>query len=183
MIRVSTLESFRKFLMDEDQDVFNPNIPETESMRAGTAFHKALETAQAGEYETVEANGYRFVFDFPVSIFLPEIREVRGFKRYGDLVVTGQVDCLAGKRVEDHKTTAIPNLERFMEGYQWRYYLDMFEADTFRWNIFTIEQDETDPKLYTVKDFNRLEMNRYLGLHTDCMSLAQEYLNYERKAA
>lgn len=177
MIRVSTLEAFRKWLHDEEAEgPFNPNIAETESMRAGTAFHKALEFAQPGRIDGLSANGYTFFIRCDAEIALPSIREVRGHKRYGNLNVTGQVDCLAGKRVEDHKTTAYPNLERFIEGYQWRFYLDIFDADVFRWNIFTIKEEE--PMVYAVTDFNQLEQMRYPGLHNDCLRLATEFVDY-----
>ena len=44
VVRVSTLEAFRRWRNDEDSSVDDLfNVPETEAMRAGTALHKALE--------------------------------------------------------------------------------------------------------------------------------------------
>lgn len=181
MIRVSTLEAFRRFLHDEEAERFNPNIPETPAMRAGTAFHKALENSQPGELETITSMGHTFEFECNIDIYIPAVREVRAWTKYGCLSVTGQVDCMDGKRVEDHKTTSYPNMERFIEGYQWRFYLDMFGADVFRWNIFTLRQDDDDPVRYFVTGFDTLEQFRYAGLHDDCMALAHKYIEYQRQ--
>ncbi len=178
MIRVSTLEAFRQFLHDEEAEHFNPVIPETPAMRAGTAFHKALEMSQPGEYPELSALGHRFIIQCDIGLYLPPAREIRGYRSYGMLPVTGQVDDMDGHRIEDHKTTATPNLERYLDGYQWRFYLDMFGASVFRWNVFTLKQSDDDSLCYFVTGLDHLEQYRYPGMHRDCRELARAFCAY-----
>lgn len=181
--RVSHIESFRQWKGKDELDigwlaqrVFGDE--ETPAMRAGTAFHKALELAEYGEYENLSANGYTFQFGCDCELQVPKIREIRGFKKYGELEVTGQCDGVDGRLVLDYKTTANCDSERFdrlMSGYQWRYYLDIFNADVFLWHIFEIREMD-DPNSYLVSNYHQLEQRRYPDLHSDCAKLADEYL-------
>lgn len=180
LARVSNLETFRRWRLDEEQDVADlvarlTDFQPTEPMLAGTAFHKALELAQPGDYDVLSANGYTFLMPEDAAIELPSVRELRCSAQYGPLRVTGQVDALHGLRVEDHKTTAYFNADTYLEGYQWRFYLDIFGAEVFRWNVFVISPVRGQPMTYEVAPPQTLEMCRYPGLHSDCMALAADY--------
>lgn len=182
LTRVSSIESFRRWRLDEDQTaddlvqwltVDNPSP----AMLAGTAFHKALELATPGDHETIYANGYTFHLP-DGELALPEIRELRAYGDYGPLQVTGCVDGLHGKRVIDHKTTARFSPDGYLEGYQWRFYLDLFDADVFRWNVFEIR--EVKPMVYQVADPQVLEIYRYPDLHDDCERMAADFYEFAR---
>lgn len=186
LARVSNIEEWRKWRSDEDATPADlvarlTSFQPTEAMLAGTAFHKALENAIPGEYSALEANGYTFLLEDDAEIYLPTVRELRCFGSYGPLRVTGQVDCLHGTRVEDHKTTAYLNAERYLEGCQWRFYLDIFGADVFRWNVFEIKPVRGEELTYTVGAPHTLEQHRYPGLHDDCMSLAAGFYDFATK--
>lgn len=177
LARVSNIEAFRRWRLDEEQTVedlvrwITTDEP-SPAMRAGTAFHRAIELAQPGEYETLHANGH--AFHMPEgTLWLPAVRELRAHADYGPLRVTGQVDGLLGKVVVDHKTTSRFDAERYLEGYQWRFYLDIFGADVFRWNVFEIR--EIDALVYEVTDPQVLVAYRYPALHEDCARLAADY--------
>ena len=179
LTRVSNIETFRRWRLDEEQDAaalvarltdFQP----TEPMLAGTAFHKALEGAPYGEHDQLHANGYTFLLP-DAELVLPEIRELRAFKEYGLLTVTGQVDATEYRRVDDHKSTASFRPDGYLEGCQWRFYLDIFGADVFRWNVFEIAAVKGQDKTYMVKPPHLLEQCRYPGLHDDCMDLARDF--------
>lgn len=189
--RVSEVESFRQWQEDADADFalllarMRGKGGETEAMRAGTAFHKALEDAPTGlEVEVIEAMGHTFTFDGDFEIALPVIREVRASKVYmvddEQITISGQLDTIEGKRVEDHKTTAQFNPDRYLEGYQWRLYLDIFEADRFRWNVFEIKQSKTDPLHWSVKAAHRLEQFRYPAMTADCQGLVTKLARFAR---
>ena len=122
----------------------------------------------------MEANGYTFLLP-DSSIALPAIRELRAQKQYGPLTVTGKLDTLDGRRVEDHKTTGTFNPDGYIEGCQWRFYLDIFGADVFRWNVFVITPVPKLEKTYNVKPPQLLEQCRYPGMHDDCMDLARDF--------
>lgn len=177
LTRVSSIETYRRWRLDEEATFddlierltsFQPN----EAMLAGTAFHKALELAKPGDYETLYANGYTFHLP-DGELALPAIRELRGIATYGPLRVTGQVDALDGRRVDDHKTTGRFNPDSYLEGCSWKFYLDLFEADVFRWNIFEIH--EIKPMAYQVGAMHTLEQYRYPRMHEDCMRLAADF--------
>lgn len=184
LARVSHVETFRRWqhwrpLFEGDAE---PSLAQvvasithdhpSEAMLAGTAFHHALELAICGSHDAFYVDGY--TFNLPdAELSLTSIREMRMFRRYGDLTVTGKADGVHGRRVIDHKTAATFDAERYLEGYQWRFYLDLFGADRFEWNVFEIE--ETDPKVYRVKPPHTLSACRYPGLADDCAELADQY--------
>lgn len=185
LFRVSEVESYRQWLNDEESELdailprLRGEIPPSDAMLAGTAFHKALELAKPGDFDTLEANGYQFVIPEHIELALPEIRELRASKTYGGITVTGCVDILYGLRIEDHKTTGRFDPDRYLDGYQWRYYLDIFGAHRFRWNVFEI--DELRPQVYSVRAFHTLEQCRYPGMESDCEALARSLEQFARQ--
>jgi len=183
LARVSNIEAFRRWREDEESTVedlvrFITVDEPTEAMKAGTAFHKALELAPDGEYEKLEANGYTFFLP-DAEIALPSIRELRAYGSYGPLTVTGQVDGLRGSVVVDHKTTARFDAERYLGGCQWKFYLDLFEANEFVWNVFEIK--ELDLQVYRVSEPHTLKAYRYPEMHDECARLAGDYLEFASK--
>lgn len=186
-VRVSNLEAFRAWRDDEAFKNGWVDEPETvevlvaricddtpsEAMLAGTAFHYALEHAEVGaEYATLEAQGFTFLLP-DAELELPLIREVRSEKDYGGLIVSGKFDAMEGKRIDDHKSTKRVDLDRYLAGYSWRFYLDIFGANTFRWNVFPIRELKT--RVYQVDPPQRLEQHRYPALPADCARLAAEF--------
>ena len=182
LTRVTNIETSRRWRADPDATPDDlvarlQSFEPTEAMLAGTAFHKCMEDAAPGEYDVLEAEG--FTFHLPdASIALPRIRELRCFGQYGPLRVTGQVDALYGRRVEDHKTTAYFNADGYLEGCQWRFYLVPFAAVAFRWNVFEIKPTKGKERTYEVSAPQALEQYRYPGLHDDCMDLAAGFYQF-----
>lgn len=180
LARVSNVEAFRQWREREDQSVedlvrFITVDEPSETMQAGTAFHKALELASNGAHDTLSANGYTFHLAGGI-LEMPSIRELRAYRQYGALTVTGQVDGLHGRVVVDHKTTARCDPERYLGGCQWKFYLDIFGADVFRWNIFEVK--EVEPQVYEVAEPQVLTAYRYPEMHAYCERLAGEYLEF-----
>jgi hypothetical protein len=144
-------------------------MPSSEAMEAGTALHKALETAEPGDHKGFTSDGFTFSFETDAEIDLPAIREMKQTRDYqlGDVLVTvvGKVDAIHGRRIDDHKFTAKFDPDRYLDSYQWRLYLEIFGADLFRWNIF--EAIESAPKNYLIRNFHKLEQRRYPGMTED----------------
>lgn len=181
LARVSNIEAFRRWREDEDQTVEDLvryiTVDEPSSaMQAGTAFHKALELAPEGDHATLFGNGYTFHLPDCSAVELPSVRELRAYRRYGGLDVTGQVDGLHGRMVIDHKTTARCDPERYLAGCQWRYYLDIFGADVFRWYIFEVK--EIGPTEYDVAAPQVLTAYRYPEMRAYCEKLAADYFEF-----
>ncbi len=176
---VTKLETFRRWRLDEYatlQDLIErlTTFEPTEAMKAGVAFHKALETITPGDYPAIQSDGYTFILP-DALLEIPDVRELRLVVDYGELRVTGRVDAVQGNIVTDWKTTASFNPDGYFEGCQWRFYLDMFDADVFRWVIFEMTEDPKTPMLYRVKSPHVLEQVRYPSLHADCEQLAREF--------
>jgi hypothetical protein len=180
LARVSNIEAFRQWREREDQTVedlvrFITIDEPSEAMQAGTAFHKALETAPDGAHAVLQANGYTFELS-EGTLDMPAIRELRAYRQYGGLTVTGQVDGLHGRVIVDHKTTARCDPERYLAGCQWKFYLDIFGANVFRWNIFEVR--EVEPLVYSVGEPQVLTAYRYPEMGAYCERLAGEYLDF-----
>lgn len=188
--RVSNVEAFRKWEADEEADLDQfvdellHGFEASPAMLAGTAFHKALEDAPTGITVTaLEALGHTFTFRGDFEVRLPVIRELRASKTYmvdgQPVVISGQVDALEGLRIEDHKTTSRFDPDRFMSGYQWRLYLDIFGATSFRWNVFELTELDA-PGFYEVRDQHTLEQYRYPAMRDDCQALVGRFARFVR---
>lgn len=187
LARVSNIEAYRQWknwtpLFDgqdeptiEDLVRFITVDEPSAAMMAGTAFHKAIEHAGPGDHDAFEADGYRFILP-DAELTLPDVREMRAYGTYGDLTVTGQVDAVEGRIVVDHKTTSKFDPERYLNGCQWKFYLDLFGADEFRWNIFVIK--ELEEKVYSVAAPQVLKAYRYPEMQDNCAALAADYLAF-----
>lgn len=182
-VRVSILEDYRWWSnseLDWDWYIAKQTEGANEKMQAGTAFHKFMENAKLGELDTFQQDGYTFVFDCEASVALPQISEVRTQKVYGGLTVTGKCDNLSGKTITDYKLIighAIDG-EQYMESYQWRYYLDLFDANIFRYIVFEAREMEgktSDSTHYKIIDVHTLHQYRYLELREDCERLAKDF--------
>lgn len=192
--RVSMLEAFRQWEQDEDAELddllakLRGDWPESAAMAAGTAFHKALEDAPSGlTADELVALGHRFTFAGDFTLPVTPIRELRGFKQYQvdgqSIIVTGQVDAIEGLRIEDHKTTGRFDPDRYLEGYQWRLYLDIFNCRRFRWNVFEIAElaSEDEVLAFEVRAQHTLEQFWYAELPLHCMGLVTRFARFVRE--
>lgn len=184
IFRVSEVESYRQWRNDEESALESilsrlRGLEEpSEAMLAGTAFHKALETVSDGNHGCLVANGYTFHIECDIELERPETREYRCSKSYGPITITGQCDTLDPCTVNDYKTTSRFNPDRYLEGYQWRLYLDIFKAKRFRWQVFEIS--ELKERTYRVFGFHTLTQYAYPDLHRDCERLALDLYDFAR---
>lgn len=156
--------------------------PPSEPMLAGKALHKALEHSGPGEVSTLEADGYLFHIAAEVELELTPIRELKaelGLVVDGVLVtLVGVVDGIDGHRVDDHKFTGRFEPERFLDSYQWRIYLLIFNAHRFRWNVF--ECSQTNLREYRIFGAHRLEQAAYPGMRDDVLRELREFIAFAR---
>jgi hypothetical protein len=185
--RVSHLAAYERWkAMDSEgigwlhQSIFSEES--TEAMNRGTAFHSALEKAVEGEYDTVEAIGYTFAFTCSAEISLPKTREIRRNKDYGGIIVSGQCDGIEGKLIIDHKSIeGSLDAEHYIDGWQYRFYLDIFEADRFDWHVWEMNELRDEPRCYEVYAHHLLTQYRYPALEEDCRLLAIEFRDFTRR--
>jgi hypothetical protein len=162
-----TTEVFLSRLRGEDE--------ENDAMRAGTAFHNFLEHAEECEVDEFESEGIKFSIDCDIQVPLPKVREIKTEKDYriGHTLVTlvGKADAVDGREVFDHKLSKEFNPDRYMDSYQWRAYLTMFDGWRFTYNVFTgKEKDGT----WSVTDFDQLSMYAYDGMEEDVLNAVTE---------
>lgn len=184
--RVSHIAAFKRWKEDEESSVdwlINSILSneETEAMAKGTAFHKFMEHAVTGqEIDHCTVDGYTFSFTGDFQVYLPPMRELRRNKDYGGIIVSGQCDGLIGKTIIDHKSTERFDAEKYLTGAQWMFYLDIFNADRFVWNVWEMNELK-EPKSYGVHHLHPLTQYRYPSLHADCVAMAQEYRDFALK--
>lgn len=85
--------------------------------------------------------------------------EIREFMDMGDIVITGCADMIDGFEIRDIKTKFSPPEDNmYIDSAQWRYYLEMFGADTFHFDLFVFEGYKKEKH---VMDVRGLELTRY----------------------
>jgi hypothetical protein len=180
-VNVTDLDTYRHFQEEEGLDMgwLLTRLlvrEQTEQMKAGSAFHKALETAMEGDYTVVSADDYVFYFNQEMEIALPALREMSVSKDYRGLLVKGRVDGMNGKVLTELKTTETFDPDRYLEGLQWKFYLDMTDADRFDWHVFQMK--EVGPKEYDVFSYHPMTQYRYRGLRDECERWARDYKQF-----
>jgi hypothetical protein len=189
LARVTDLEDFRIYKTTPDLDLgwlenrlFGAR-EETEQMAAGTAFHAILQDLDVAaepdgrlgkEIASLAKGPYRFDFNCNAEIELPRLREVAFSRQYGNRWVTGHVDGVRGNKIIEYKTTESLDAQRYMESYQWRFYIDLSDCDEVLYQIFVI-RPFGPPGNYSVKEAHHLRQFRYPDLHQDCERLVEEF--------
>ena len=184
-VSVSNLDLYRSWRENEEQD-FNwllaalQNKKPTEPMLRGRAFANCMERVERGEVDQLSFDGYTFVFTGEFTIESFPRREESIEKDYGGIIVSGRCDRVLGKVIVDDKTTERFDAEKYLEKYQSRFYMDMFGADKFIWNVWECKEMD-EPKTYCVHTLHHLSQYRYPCLHEDCGRLAQGYREFAEK--
>ena len=184
------LDAFRYWRDNEDADLgalvsqLRRELPPTEPMLAGTAFHKALELAPYEDAtDTLTADGYTFRMELDAVLDMPAIRELKATR---EMVVDGEpvtlvcvADTVNGQRIEDHKLTSRFDADRYLASYQWRVNLLVFDAQEFRWNAF--EAQQVEPGLYAVRALHQLSAVRYPGMEEDVQREIGAFIAFARQ--
>ncbi len=184
-ISVSNLELYRMWRESDGLDLewllrrLRGEEPQTEAMAAGQALHSALETSEVGEAMNLVSGDYKFYFLCDAEIeFLPA-KELSIEKHYGELLVRGRVDGLNGRTITDYKSTQSFDADRLMQGFQWRFYLDMAECDRFDWKVFVLR--ERFYREYDIVQTHELSQYRYISLNQECSQLAADFLGFVKE--
>lgn len=154
-----------------------------EQMLMGTAWHAILEDPP-NEIEAAIRDGFTFKVDCDCKLELPIIKEIRTEKEYqiDDVIatITGKCDGINGNRIDDHKLTFKPNPENYFTSCQWRSYLDMFNADSFRYIIYSARKRG---KVVTIYDVSEMRLYRYPEMIADLTASIAELLAFVKEHA
>ena len=184
LVRVTTIEAFRRFIQDASIYSTEENLLETltgkftgnEYTRIGTAFHKIVECGDVSFHH----NDCRVVLidNIPIEMNQQHIdtalqykaenkgcfHELRTSKKYLidgiEIEVSGGLDLLLGNLIRDIKTkySSLRSIEDYTNSYQWRFYLDLFEMEEFCYDIFEFKGYNKERDLY---DVSKLKLVRH----------------------
>lgn len=183
LVRVTQLEAFRRYLANNDysryeiteQSVIDSISGEFEGncyTRIGTAFHSIIETGNP-KHKIIDGGDEFDVDGFKVRLATKHCmvalayrnehpsayHEFRGYKDYGRAIVTGCADMIDGVEIRDIKTKySTPSDADYINSCQWRYYLDIFGADVFHFDLFVFHGYNKDKHGYDVRT---LELTRH----------------------
>jgi hypothetical protein len=158
-------------------------------MAAGEAWHRVLESddplpadpdlrpddmASLTEYQGGVTVGFgEFSFDAEAVsrarlVRGPGLMEVTGRKIYstehGPVLVKGTADHVHGRRIRDAKTKfGDPDPRDYELSLQWRFYLDIFDADQFTYDLFEF-RDPSDEGFCELKNVVVFSFWRYSNL-------------------
>jgi hypothetical protein len=172
-LHVTDLDSYRWYRIIDSMtiDEMRGRLLRTEApndnMLRGTAWHSILENPPS-EITSLERDGWIFNVNCDCTLTIPSIREIRVNKRYHigdyDVTITGKCDGITGNQVDDHKLTFRPNPENYLDAYQWRAYLDLFNADVFRYIVYAAKSNGKQVNIY---DVSELKLYRYPSMVDD----------------
>lgn len=165
-----------KELIDRLMRKSSPN----ESMLAGTAWHSILENPPE-EIGEIEKDGFDFKVTCDCEIIMPQIREIRASKKYEvdgfSVTLTGGCDGITGNEVSDHKLSFNPNPDTYFTSYQWKAYLDIYQADIFNYIIYHAKEKDG---AIEICDVSKLTMYSYPGMETDLVDGIRNLLNFAK---
>jgi len=111
--------------------------------------------------------------------------EVRLYRDYGPAVVTGCADMVDGLQLRDIKTKfSTPQDTPYVNSCQWRFYLELFGADIFSFDLFTFEGYSQTRHGYDVRGLPlvlrtpSIRLYRYKGMEQDNRILLDRFLDW-----
>lgn len=142
-----------------------------------------------------------YVDGFPVVLDIPQCKvalkyrdeyptafhEVREFMDMGEYVITGCADMIDGFEIRDIKTKySQPNDSDYINSAQWRFYLEMFGAETFHFDLFQFvgynkEKHGMDVRgLELVRYEPAITCHYYNGMEKDNRYLIDEFVKWAK---
>ena len=119
--------------------------------------------------------------------FHDAFHEIREFMDMGDYVITGCADLIDGFEIRDIKTKySTPNDSDYINSTQWRFYLEMFGADTFHFDLFIFEDYKLDKHGMDVRGLNlyryepAIPCHSYSGMERDNRYLIDEFVKWAK---
>lgn len=207
ILRVTAIEKFRRFIhgvssYDTEQSVIDTICGEfkgNEYTKVGTAFHKAVEVGNASCCKRID-NGYEFDIEGQsVSLDYNQCQvaldyrnehpyafhEIRRYKDYGRAIVTGCADMIDGLEIRDIKTKyGTPRDADYINSCQWRFYLDIFGADVFHFDLFVFHGYDKEKHGYDVRGLGLtrhlppITCYRYPEMESDNLTLLNEFMDW-----
>lgn len=179
-LSVTEIDSWRYYKANEDVTLddllarLRKEAPPTTAMLAGSAWHKALELMEwdeeAADAEVISVDGFTFRIAADIELNLPEVTELKGEMELdtpsGPVTLVGVVDGIDAHGIRDYKLSGRFDAERYMDSFQWRCYLLMFDAQRFAYEVFTAREDDRSGE-WLITAYDQLPFYAYPGLADD----------------
>lgn len=211
LVRVTQLEAFRRYLANNEYsryEITEQSVIDSISgvfkgstyTRIGTAFHKIIQDGDYGLDYDYHAGCYNIDVDGNIVKFtVPQARvaldyrdehpnayhEFRGYKDYGRAIVTGCADMIDGTEIRDIKTKySTPSDSDYINSCQWRYYLDIFGADVFHFDLFVFNGYNKEKDGYDVRGLELtrhtppITCYRYPEMENDNLALLNQFMDW-----
>lgn len=110
--------------------------------------------------------------------------EIREYMDFGEAVVTGCADMIDGTEIRDIKTKySVPKDADYINSCQWRYYMQLFGADVFHFDLFVFDGYNKDKHGYDVrglplKRHEPITVYRYPNMEKDNANLLHEFMQW-----
>lgn len=209
LVRTTAIEAFRRYLANGDNDYYEiaeqsvidsitGEFKGNEQTRIGTAFHGIVQHGE--QFGFPIENGYEFDIDgYSVRLSHEQrnialdyrnehsnaYHEFRGYKDYGRAIVTGCADMIDGIEIPDIKTKfSTPSDADYINSCQWRYYLDIFGADVFHFDLFVFNGYKKEKHGYDVRGLELtrhtppITCYRYPEMEHDNVALLNQFMDW-----
>lgn len=209
LIRVTAIEAFRRYLANGDNDYYEiteqsvidsvtGKFKGNEQTRIGTAFHSIVQIGNP-EHKIIDGGDEFDVDGFKVRLAKKHCmlalayrnehpnayHEFRGYKDYGRAIVTGCADMIDGVEIRDIKTKySTPSDADYINSCQWRYYLDIFGADVFHFDLFVFNGYKKEKHGYDVRELELtrhtppITCYRYPEMENDNLALLNQFMDW-----
>lgn len=209
LIRVTAIEAFRRYLANGDNDYYEiteqsvidsvtGELKGNEQTRIGTAFHSIVQIGNP-EHKIIDGGDEFDVDGFKVRLakkhcvlalayrneYPNAYHEFRGYKDYGSAIVTGCADMIDGVEIRDIKTKySTPSDADYINSCQWRYYLDIFGADVFHFDLFVFNGYKKEKHGYDVRELvltrhtPPITCYRYPEMENDNLALLNQFMDW-----
>ena len=193
-IAVTTIEAFRNYqngtieledFMKRIRGEFTPS----RYMDLGSAFHDILENIELRYIKELNIfkakNGLEFGYDiiiqcyeklFPDAPFEVKLTKIYNIGKENIEVVAKVDQLLYGNYVIENKTCwGMFDFERYFNSCQWRFYLDIFEAEKVFYNVFCLSDKKDGIELKGIEQFS---FDAYPNLTEDLNELIKDLVEF-----
>lgn len=188
MIRVSAtlLETYRLYATTEwmkEADLaaaIRGEVSPTPAMALGRAYHAVLERPQRSlTDECYERWGWRFdrtAVETMLDKLGPGVFEAKATRELAGVRLVAKADHLSGLHLSEIKTTLdSPNLDKYLDSYQWRVMALLFQPQIITYHVAHLEPGGDG---YTLRSIDSINMYPYTDLEWDCRELLAHFLDY-----
>lgn len=117
--------------------------------------------------------------------YINAFHEIRLYKDFGDAMITGCADMIDGVEIRDIKTKySYPSDMDYINSCQWRFYLELFNANVFHFDLFVFDGYKKDKHGYDVRGLPleryspAITCYRYNGMERDNKNLLHSFLEW-----